>query len=250
MARILQAATCLSLVAPAIAAPQWWNGNNPNNGGNGGFGNGGFGNGNGNGFGNGNGGFGSDGNGFPNGFGNSNSFLGFDINQAMYRRSVHGILASLAFVILFPIGSILMRIVPGRLALFAHAGTQVVAVIIYVAAAGLGIHLVSTIRLPFGNGSLLDEPSINFHPIIGLVLLVMVVVQPVLGYLHHAAFKKLGRRQVWSHLHLWNGRLAITMGIINGGLGLMVSRAPTRLITAYIAVSAVMWMLWFCAAVF
>lgn len=78
----------------------------------------------------------------------------------------------------------------------------------------------------------------------------MVVVQPVLGYLHHAAFKRLGRRQVWSHLHLWNGRLAITMGIINGGLGLMISRAPAHVTTAYIAVSAVMWVLWFCAAVF
>lgn len=72
---------------------------------------------------------------------------------------MHGILASLAFVILFPIGSILMRVVPGRLALFAHAGTQVIAVLIYVAAAGLGIHLVSTIRLPFGNGSLVSASN-------------------------------------------------------------------------------------------
>ncbi|KAL8303450.1 hypothetical protein RB597_005062 [Gaeumannomyces tritici] len=252
--KILQATAWLSLSAPAIAAPQWWN--NPNNGGNGGFGNGGLGGGNGNGNGNGNGagfgnpnaGFGTDGNGFPNGFDNGN-FLGFDLSRTMYYRSVHGILAALAFVLLFPLGSILMRIVPGRLALFVHAGTQVIALIIYVAAAALGIHLVQTVRLPFGNGTLLNEPSVNFHPIIGLVVLVMVVAQPVLGYLHHAAYKRLGRRQAWSHLHLWNGRVAITLGIVNGGLGLMISRAPARLTTAYTVVSAVMWVLWFCAAV-
>jgi hypothetical protein len=31
-------------------------------------------------------------------------------------------------------------------------------------------------------------------------------------------FKKTRARQIWSHLHIWNGRVAVTLGIINGGL--------------------------------
>jgi hypothetical protein len=63
---------------------------------------------------------------------------------------IHGILAALAFVVLFPVGSILMRVVPGRFAIWVHAGAQVLGFGTYVAAAGLGIYLVTLIRTPAG----------------------------------------------------------------------------------------------------
>lgn len=95
----------------------------------------------------------------------------------------------------------------------------------------------------------MSNPNINYHPIIGLVVLVCLLFQPVLGIIHHVKFKALRRRQVWSYLHLFNGRVFITLGMANGGLGLWMARASTTLKTAYIAAAAAMWSLWMLAAV-
>jgi hypothetical protein len=63
-------------------------------------------------------------------------------------------MAAMAFVILFPIGAMAMRVVPGRSALWLHAITQVMAYILFIAAAGLGIWLVREVRIPAAGGSL------------------------------------------------------------------------------------------------
>jgi hypothetical protein len=73
------------------------------------------------------------------------------------------------------------------------------------------------------------------HAAIGLLVLIGAFFQPWLGYIHHKIFKrrldaidagdttkKLGRTVI-THLHLWLGRLLITLGVINGGLGIMVT---------------------------
>jgi hypothetical protein len=52
------------------------------------------------------------------------------------------------------------------------------------------------------------------------VLFILIFFQPILGYMHHRLFKKYKRRTFWSHAHIWLGRIIITLGIINGGLGL------------------------------
>ena len=73
------------------------------------------------------------------------------------------------------------------------------------------------------------------HASIGLLMLIGAFFQPWLGYIHHKIFnrrlnaintgdttEKLGRTVI-THLHLWLGRLLITLGVINGGLGIMVT---------------------------
>jgi hypothetical protein len=96
------------------------------------------------------GGFGSGGAYQPNdqdqGFGPIAQFGRFNRHQARYVRYAHGILAGLAFVILFPIGAIAIRIIPGRFALFIHAGFQLIAYLIYMVAFGLGVWLVQDLR--------------------------------------------------------------------------------------------------------
>jgi hypothetical protein len=89
----------------------------------------------------------------------------------------------------------------------------------------------------------LTNTAVNYHPIIGIVVFIALFFQPLLGFIHHAKFKKLGRRQIWSYLHLFNGRIMITLGIINGGLGLYLAGASKGLKTAYAVVAAVMWAL-------
>ncbi|KAM7182951.1 hypothetical protein V8F20_012787 [Naviculisporaceae sp. PSN 640] len=142
-----------------------------------------------------------------------------------------------------------MRILPGKLALWVHAIVQMISLAVYIAAVGLGIYLVRTVRIPFGSGNLLTNEATRYHPIIGLVILVLLVIQPVLGYIHHAKYKRLFRRQVWSYLHIFNGRIVLTVGIINGGLGLNLANASEYRKRVYIIVAAVMWGLWMVVAV-
>lgn len=47
-----------------------------------------------------------------------------------------------------------------------------------------------------------------------------------------------------SHLHLWDGRIAIILGIINGGLGLRLAGARETLKLAYTIVAAIMGGAW------
>ncbi|KAH8885440.1 hypothetical protein GQ53DRAFT_606058, partial [Thozetella sp. PMI_491] len=188
------------------------------------------------------------GNGF--GFGGFRGGPGFDIDRAMRIRTIHGIVASVAMVILFPGGSIMMRIIPGRFAIWIHALAQLAAYAVYIAGAALGIILVREVNIPFQGGTLLTNNVVRYHPIIGLVVLAALFFQPILGLIHHYRYKRLQRRQVWSHLHLWNGRLTISLGIINGGLGLYLAGAANNLKIAYAVVAGFMWLLWMFFAVF
>ncbi|KAJ0161089.1 Cytochrome b561 and DOMON domain-containing protein, partial [Colletotrichum tanaceti] len=197
--------------------------------------------------GNGNGGFanGNGGNGF--GGGDFDNIVGFNIQEAMHTRRVHGILGTVAFVIIFPIGSIAMRNVPGRFAWVIHALVQMGGFVLYIASAALGIKLTQEVR--FGNTSLFEISTINFHPIIGLIILAVFFFQPLFGYLHHVQFKKYGVRQIWSFLHLIVGRLLIPLGIINGGLGLYISNSSKAFKIAYSILSVVFGIAWIFIAV-
>lgn len=81
------------------------------------------------------------------------------------------------------------------------------------------------------------------------MLLALFIIQPVVGFIHHKVFKKLQKRQVWSYLHLANGRIGITLGIINGGLGLHLANASEYLKRVYAIVAAIMWALWMAVAI-
>ncbi|KAK4172909.1 hypothetical protein QBC36DRAFT_67866 [Triangularia setosa] len=173
---------------------------------------------------------------------NNNNRAPFNVQQAMNYRTIHGILASLAMVVLFPIGSIILRVLPGKWGLWVHAVFQVLATCVYVGGAALGIYLVKIVRIP--SGSLLSNSSTNYHPILGLVLLALFLIQPVLGVVHHLKFRKVAKRQIWSYLHLFNGRVGIAIGMINGGLGLHLSQATNQKKTVYAAVAAVIGAIW------
>lgn len=88
----------------------------------------------------------------------------------------------------------------------------------------------------------------NHHPIIGIVVFVMLFFQPILGVLHHSGYKRFSRRTVWSHAHIWVGRIGISLGIINGGLGLKLANNTNSGKIAYAIVAAVVWLVWVAAA--
>lgn len=157
----------------------------------------------------------------------------------------HAVLSSVAFVALFPIGSIMIRLSSYRHAWLLHGLFQLFAYAVYIAGMGLRIYMASNLRM-------LSEA----HAKIGIALFVALFVQPILGFVHHAMFKKVGRRTFWSYGHLWLGRSIVTLGIINGGLGLQLATrsgigAPTQThIIIYGVVAGVMWLLYVLAAVY
>ncbi|KAJ4348955.1 hypothetical protein N0V95_005003 [Ascochyta clinopodiicola] len=154
----------------------------------------------------------------------------------------HGVLASLAFVILFPAGAIAIRLASFPGIVWIHAGFQIFAYLVYIAALGLGAYIASEMEM-------LD----HYHPVIGIVVFIALFLQPIFGYLHHALFKKYQSRTIWSYVHIWLGRVAITLGIINGGLGLQwadsMNTSSRGGIIAYAVIAVVVWLAWVAATV-
>lgn len=58
-------------------------------------------------------------------------------------------MAAIAFVAMFPLGAVFVRTMPGRWALIMHAMAQILALILFICAAALGIWLLVNVK-PFG----------------------------------------------------------------------------------------------------
>ena len=147
----------------------------------------------------------------------------------------HAVMATLAWAFLFPMGAIMLRLnINHPIMLKLHIFIQMAAYVIYVAAAGMGIWLAMEFEAYFDVWS---DP----HLVIGLVVLVCMTIQPVLGWVHHRIYRARSiiiantnrgprpGRTIWGRVHLWLGRCLITLGIINGGVGLrMLEDSPSQ----------------------
>jgi len=140
----------------------------------------------------------------------------------------HGIMAGLCFAVLFPFGAISIRLFSFPGLIWFHAGIQIITQIIFIVAFALGITLANELQLMH-----------SYHPIIGVVIFILVLIQPILGMVHHRAYKRVGGRTGWSHGHIWLGRIIITLGIINGGLGFLLANNTSTGPIAYAVVAAI-----------
>ncbi|KAI6894972.1 hypothetical protein KC318_g11591 [Hortaea werneckii] len=170
---------------------------------------------------------------------NANAFRSMSPEQRERMVTAHGALAALAFVGLFPIGGILIRLASFTGLVWVHAALQLVAYAIYIAGFSLGVWLASNMRL-----------LSNAHPVIGIILFIILFAQPILGLIHHRVFKKTGYRTWSSYFHLTIGRVAILLGIINGGLGLRLANAEQAPIIAYAVIAAIVGVVYIAAVVF
>ena len=84
----------------------------------------------------------------------------------------------------------------------------------------------------------------EYHPIIGLVLFAAIFVQAAGGIIHHFFYGKHHRRSVITHMHIWLGRVLITLGMINGGLGLLLAEEERKYNIAYGIVAAFIWLVY------
>lgn len=181
---------------------------------------------------------------------NGDGIFGFDMESYLsIRRKMliaHGVLAALVFVVFFPMGSILIRLGSFRGLWLIHGLFQLFAYMVYTAAFGCGVWMANNIPI-----KLID----HYHPVIGIVVFCLLFFQPILGLIHHFQFKKYSRRTIWSHGHLWLGRIIVTLGMINGGLGMLLATetgffVPSRAaMTAYGVAAATTWLAWVGAAI-
>lgn len=71
-----------------------------------------------------------------------------------------------------------------------------------------------------------------------------MLLQPVLGALHHSYYVKNQSRGPVSYAHIAYGRILMLLGVINGGLGLQLADAGMSLVTAYAVIAAIMGVLY------
>jgi hypothetical protein len=121
--------------------------------------------------------------------------------------TLHAICLGGSFVVLFPLGVGLLRFFNSfRL----HWMLQAIATVICI------IGLAAAVAL-----SILDVEYSSFtaaHQIIGFLVIVVLMLQLVLGYAHHATYKRVGGRTWATYMHLWTGRTVVVIGMINTAL--------------------------------
>lgn len=119
----------------------------------------------------------------------------------------------LAFGLLLPLGAFLLRLPYKNLA-YWHAGMQSFTCFIAVIGSALGLsRTMSHSKLAFYHA----------HPIFGSTIIALLLLQPLLGLMHHHMYLATGIRTYVVDLHRWYGRVLLILGVINGGLGLRLS---------------------------
>jgi hypothetical protein len=175
----------------------------------------------------------------PNATGGQNSWMRLSSQVQDRFIQAHGTLASIAFVAVFPIGAILVRLASFRQLAWTHGGLQIFGYAVFIAAAGIGIFMAD-------GGDYLREP----HAIIGMLLLVVLFFMPFIGATHHRVYKTVQKRTWWSYGHIFTGRAAVVLGMVNGGLGLQLADARSSYTIAYSAFAGLMGVLYVGAIVF
>lgn len=130
---------------------------------------------------------------------------------------------SIVFIVLYPLGAISVHLPIDRMPLLRntylrkkimaiHAPIQLLGFVMMVGGMALGIRIAHDLGY-------INNP-VHSHVIIGLVdCCIIILVQPLLGFIQHQHFKRTGGKSVFGHVHRWVGRCAIILGMINNGLG-------------------------------
>lgn len=146
----------------------------------------------------------------------------------------HGVFGSLAFVLFFPLGAIGIRVLnlPGLV--WIHAGWMVFSWATAICCMGMGIWLAVT-----------DNYMSEYHSIIGIVVVSSLSIQPLSGMLHHVLYKSHGSPNQATYPHIWFGRAIVTLGVVNGGLGMKLAGTATGKKVAYAVGASIMYLTWF-----
>ncbi|KAI7509429.1 hypothetical protein KC347_g5237 [Hortaea werneckii] len=150
----------------------------------------------------------------------------------------HAALMCLAFILIFPLGALLLRILQSVL---CHGVAQVVGVLFVLVGFGMGVHLSHHYNRSrdFNSG----------HQVLGLIIFATIFIQLGLGIIHHLIYRRTKQPTIISKFHLVLGPLLILLALINGGLGFNLAgnhhdNIPYGIVVAVVAITFISIRLW------
>ncbi|KAL3458633.1 hypothetical protein BJX64DRAFT_220756 [Aspergillus heterothallicus] len=121
---------------------------------------------------------------------------------------VHGWVMAAAFLVVFPVGVIAMRLGSPKAFQF-HWILQILGSVLLLV--GVAIGLIRAHKID------------SFHHWIGISVAICSVAQIILGWRHHVLFVQIRRRQWASYGHIWLGRVFLLLGWTNIITGLLLT---------------------------
>ncbi|KAL7814632.1 hypothetical protein V8C44DRAFT_36580 [Trichoderma aethiopicum] len=134
---------------------------------------------------------------------NSHSTGKFD-----WKAAAHAAFMVFSFMLLLPFGAILIR--TEKLAKF-HKFNQTFALSLVLGGFAFGILASFHYQRSRGFHSL--------HQVLGFIVILLMFVQLAMGILHHLKWRKTQKPTTFGKIHLWNGRVVMTLGAVNGYIG-------------------------------
>lgn len=124
---------------------------------------------------------------------------------------LHGVLMSLAVILIFPLGAVIMRMLK-RFGFAAHVGLQVFGLVVVVIGFGAGVYVSQRYNHTRNFGT--------SHQVLGLLIFAALFAQAVLGLAHHRLYTRWRKETAIGIVHRCLGPAVIVLGLVNGGLGL------------------------------
>jgi hypothetical protein len=124
---------------------------------------------------------------------------------------LHGVIMSLAFILVFPTGALLMRLLRKMGVLF-HAGVQSLGLVLAVVGFGTGVYIGRQYNRSRRFGTC--------HQALGLLVFAALLVQVGLGVMQHRVYRRTKRETMLGVVHRFLGPAIVILGLVNGGLGL------------------------------
>jgi hypothetical protein len=140
---------------------------------------------------------------------------------------LHGVIMSLAFILILPSGALLMALLR-KMGLLLHAGVQTIGILLVVVGLGTGVYISKQY-----NGTRNFNTA---HQVIGVLVFALLLVQAGLGLLQHRLFRRDKQETIFGIVHRFLGPTVIILALVDGGLGLdLAGTSIVRTVTvAYI----------------
>ncbi|KAF2688484.1 hypothetical protein K458DRAFT_277705, partial [Lentithecium fluviatile CBS 122367] len=132
-------------------------------------------------------------------------------------HATHGAVISIAVIIWFPLGVFLLRYLKHPNTVRFHAIWQFFGLFLLLVGFGLGVWLSDL------QGGLTQKS----HVILGIIITILFLLQPIIGWLHHRHFAAKGTKIYKRYIHVWLGRALLVLSVINGGTGLRLADNTT-----------------------
>ncbi|TGO42373.1 hypothetical protein BHYA_0009g00520 [Botrytis hyacinthi] len=139
----------------------------------------------------------------------------FQKGDSNISSAAHAVLMVLVFVGLLPLGIVILRFLNSPR---WHALNQTISLAIALIGVGLGAKLGTLYNRTKGFKS--------GHQIFGLIIIIAMIGQWILGFLHHRMYKKTSATTKFAPIHVWLGRVIVPAGIINAFIGFPLALNP------------------------